>query len=133
MSGMKVLHFIPSLEAVGGSAAQGYMPALLEAMARHAGVRVLAQRGGGAPMAGVDVHVSPAALPWRLRRFFSSELAAFAPDVVHVHACWSLAAYVLYRECARRGIPVVISPGHRLEEWHVRRHYWLAGLPPLLL
>lgn len=134
MSGMKVLHFIPSLEAVGGSAAQGYMPALLEAMARRAYVRVIALCGGGAPMAGVDVHVSPAAaLPWRLRRFFSNELAAFVPDVVHVHACWSLAAYVLSGECARRGIPVVISPGRRLEEWHVRRRYWLAGLPRLLL
>ncbi len=59
MSGMRVLHFIPSLEAVGGSAAQGYMPALLEAMARRAYVRVLALCGGGAPMAGVDGHVSP--------------------------------------------------------------------------
>ncbi len=134
MNGMRVLHFVPSLKAVMDSAVMGYKAALFEAMARCADVMVLTMRGSG-PVGNVKVLTCPSSvsLPWRMRRFFNGRLAEFRPDIVHIHACWSVAAYCAFLECRRKGIPVVVTLDRQLEDWHVRRRYWLCKLPALLL
>ena len=45
-------------------------------------------------------------------------------DIVHFHGLWQPAHARLSRECARRGIPCVISPHGMLEPWAWRHKWW---------
>lgn len=55
------------------------------------------------------------------------------PDLVHIHACWSLTAWRVMLWCRRHMKPVVLSIDKQLMPWHVRPCYWLCKLPRLLL
>ena len=55
------------------------------------------------------------------------------PDLVHIHACWSLKAWRVMLWCRRHMKPVVLSPARLLMPWHVRHCYWLCKLPQLLI
>lgn len=131
---MRVLHFIPSLKAVAGSALLSYKLDLLRLMSTRAEVAVLTSCAGGVSLGNVKVETCSAIGTMRRRsgrmmRFLSE----VCPDIVHVHACSGMQAMLLVRECRRRRIPVLVTADRRLEPWHsisgrvFGRHY-AAGI-----
>ena len=133
MTAMKVLHFIPSVKAVAGSEAKKYKLALLETMADYTDVHLLATDASGYRLGRVVVHsysAMSAAVRWRRR--FGGILSMVNPDVVHIHACWNLSAYILLSVCRKRNIPTVLTLDCGLASWRVACRYWLCKLPMLL-
>lgn len=132
---MVVLHFVPRLDVVNGSAFLRYKTALLEAMADSAEVHILTLGKAGATFGNpaVKTHFPPHTLQWSTRGFFAKTLALCKPDIVHIHALWETSAYRLYAECARQHIPTVITLDHQLDRWHMKQGYLHEKLPKLLL
>lgn len=128
---MKVLHFIPSLEAADRSHLLNYKVALLSRMAEKADVAVLTCDAGKVSLGGAEIKecLASAVVVGRGRRRFRHLLATMRPDVVHIHACWNYVAGVLFKECVRLKVPTVLTLDRRLENWHVRRRYWSGKLP----
>lgn len=128
---MKVLHFIPNLEAVKRSPLLSYKVALLASMSGKADVTVLTCNAGKVSLDGIEIKecLASAVVIGRGRRRLRRLLTAMRPDVVHIHACWNHVAGVLFRECARLKVPTVLTVDRRLESWHVKRHYWSGKLP----
>ena len=131
---MRVLHFVPSLESINGSASRRYKLAMFETMARSVDVCVLTFETGDVPLDGVLTYSNSGTdfFPRRIHNFLTDKLSSFNPDIVHIHGCWNMQAYKLFGECVIRKIPTVISLDRQLEEWHVRRNYLFCKLPKML-
>lgn len=130
---MKVLHFIPSLRHVAGSALLSYKIDLLRLMSGQAEVGVLTSDAGNVSLGDVHIERYSAlrAVGGLGRGKLAGLLADISPDVVHIHAIRGMAAFTLFRICRRMHIPVVISPDRRLEPWHASR-YLLPGRPVVI-
>lgn len=132
---MKILHFIPDINTVAGSNIFQYKPALLSSMSESADVHLLTLRQAHEPSGKITVHTcSGLGLLCNFGHTSLDKLMSdFKPDIVHIHACWSITAYKIHRWCVKSRIPVVITVDRQLDPWHVRHHYWLCKLPKLLL
>lgn len=135
MTDIRVLHFIPSLEAVSGSYLSDYKPALLTSMADKADVVVFTCCAGNVALGRATINICPVSvvMSGKCRRRFRQTLTVVRPDVVHIHACWNYLGGVLADECARLHIPTVITLDRKLEDWHFRHHFWLCKLPELIM
>lgn len=131
---MKVLHFIPNLGAVSGPNIQRYKPDLFGSMSGRVEVHILTFHDAGRPLGRAAVHACSftGLLFCNRRTALGKLLAGINPDIVHIHACWSLAAYLLQRWCVRNRKPVVITVDKRMEPWHVRGRY-LCKLAKMML
>lgn len=131
---MKVLHFIPRFCVVSASAALQYKLALIESQAKCADVHILTSQPPAEPLNNVVQHTySPLkSLLSCGRSLFIKLLNNIHPDVVHIHSCWNIHAFILQKCCIRCKIPVIISPDKQLEPWHVYDGYWLCKLPKLI-
>lgn len=132
---MKILHFIPNINTVAGSNIFQYKPALLSSMSESADVHLLTLRPVHEPLGGTTIHDrSNIGLFFNLGNTALDKLMSdVKPDIVHIHACWSLTAYKIHRWCVENRKPVVITVDRQMESWHIRRHYWLCKLPKSLL
>lgn len=116
---MRVIHYIPSLRAVEGSAFLSYKIDLLRQMSSRADVMVVTSVKGCVQLGNASLEVFPPfSTIWRVRKRFKTLLTKFNPDVVHIHAEFGMSAYILFKQCRRLHIPVVISTDRRLEPWH---------------
>lgn len=132
---MRILHFIPDINISAGSNIFKYKPALLERMSGNAEVHLLTFCPVREPLSGVTVH-KMSSLKMILDVGSSSLyniLSGIKPDIVHIHACWSFAAYKLQKLCVKKRIPVVLTLDKQLEPWHVHNHYYGCKLLRLLL
>ncbi len=121
---MKVLHFIPNLETEAGSNIFRYKPALFESMSERAEVHVLTLNKINETLGTATAHCCSAAdlIYLNKRSALARQLLEINPDVVHIHAGWNFAAYMLQHWCVKNRKPVVISLDKRLEPWHIRHH-----------
>lgn len=121
---MKVLHFIPNLDTEVGSNIFRYKPALFGSMSERAEVHVLTLNKINETLGTATVHCCSAAdlIYLNKRSALAKQLLEINPDVVHIHAGWNFAAYMLQHWCVKNRKPVVISLDKRLEPWHIRRH-----------
>ena len=124
---MRVLHFIPHFADIAKSVGLQYKLALIKAMAESADVHLLCADHPDIEMGNVHIHkFSP------LRNMFGGRHSSFDrflseihPDIVHIHACWSIYAYYFLRCCEKYRIPAIITFDRQLESWHVFDRYWL--------
>lgn len=132
---MRVLHFIPDISISAGSNIFKYKPALLDCMSENAEVHLLTCCPVREPLPGVTIHkISALKMTLDVRSSsLDNLLSGIKPDIVHIHACWSLAAYKLQKQCIKKRVPVVLTLDKQLEPWHVRHHYYSCKLPRLLL
>lgn len=121
---MKVLHFIPNLDTEVGSNIFRYKPALFGSMSERAEVHVLTLNKINETLGTATVHCCSAAdlIYLNKRSALAKQLLEINPDVVHIHAGWNFAAYMLQHWCVKNRKPVVISLDKRLEPWHIRHH-----------
>lgn len=54
-------------------------------------------------------------------------------DILHIHGCWSYAAYRLLKIAENKGVRVVLSPYGQLEPWIIQEDYWKEKFPKKLL
>lgn len=121
---MKVLHFIPNLDTEVGSNIFRYKPDLFGNMSERAEVHILTLYKPFETPGTATVHVCLSAdlIYLNKRSALARQLLEINPDVVHIHAGWNFAAYMLQHWCVKNRKPVVISLDKRLEPWHIRRH-----------
>jgi len=132
---MKILHFIPNLHTLAGSNIFQYKPVLLRSMSESADVHLLTCRPVKEQLNTVNIHICSVIKLLFLtgRSSLGRQLSSINPDIVHIHACWSLTAYRLYKWCVKNRKPVVLTVDRQLEPWHVLHRYWLCKLPMLLM
>ncbi|MDO4160272.1 MAG: hypothetical protein Q4D41_07440 [Prevotellaceae bacterium] len=130
---MKVLHFIQKFPTDSGYSF-GYLPELIKDMAGKADVYVVAERPLDSTLyANVKGQYRySSSIPCANDHKFAKILKETQPDIVHIHACWSLSAYMFMRKCHKRHIPVVLSTGKQLMPWHFMRSYIFCRLPKFL-
>lgn len=132
---MRVLHFIPHFADIAKSVGLQYKLALIKAMAESADVHLLCADHPDIEMGNVHIHkFSP------LRNMFGGRHSSFDrflseihPDIVHIHACWSIYAYYFLRRCEKYRIPAIITFDRQLESWHVFDRYWLKKFIKVLV
>lgn len=131
---MKVLHFIPRFNAVSTSSALQYKLALIESQAECADVHILTSQSPTKQLGNVVQHTySPLkSLLSCGRSLFIKLLNNIHPDVVHIHSCWNIHAFILQKCCKKCNTPVIISLDKQLEPWHMLDYYWLRKLPKLI-
>lgn len=130
---MKVIHYIPSIDAsTGGTAA--YMHVLVKELGKLVDLHVVTHRSPNPVKIGnADLHYVDASLWGGMRREFTALLTRIRPDIVHVNGCW-MPQCALAQWLARRfGCKVVLTPHGMLEPWIIRRHYYSRKLPALWL
>lgn len=130
---MKVLHFIPSISAIVSSRLFRYKLALVESMSENADVHILTTGKANISLGRAVIHTFSPAKNILSGRFayFDKFLSLIRPDVVHIHACWSLQAFYFQKKCIKYHIPVVITFDKQLETWHFSHFYWTVKLPLL--
>lgn len=131
---MKVLHFIPQFNAVSASSALQYKLALIKSQAECADVHILTSQPPTEQLGNVVQHTySPLkSLLSCGRSLFVKLLNNIHPDVVHIHSCWNIHAFILQMCCIKSNTPVIISTDKQLEPWHTLDGYWLCKLPKLV-
>ena len=131
---MKVLHFIPNLNAVSASCMLRYKVTLLEHMSRRVEVHLLTSEKADVQLGRTVIHTySPIRLLTRKgKKRLNKMLSSINPDVVHIHACWNPSAYRLFRICERNNIQTVLTFDRKLEKWHLTYHYWPHKLLKIL-
>lgn len=60
-------------------------------------------------------------------------LKQFTPDVVTIHACWSMKAAIVNWVCRKKGFPVVTLPHGGLMPNQLNTQFWKQKLPRILL
>lgn len=55
------------------------------------------------------------------------------PTIVHIHACWSVAAWRITIWCRKHRVPFVISAHRQMEPWHMANNYLLKKLPMMII
>lgn len=98
---MRILHFIQKPNR-NNAITLAYTAPLVEQMSQEAEVRVA--KGG-------------------LRDFLRAK-KGFRPDVVHIHAMWSVQAWLVMKLCGKERIPVVVSMGNGFLPWHIKHAFW---------
>lgn len=132
---MRILHFIPNLKTKTGSNIFQYKPALLRSMAESADVHLLTfnQLQEESDFGDIHIHsITKFVFYVRISALYKI-MSDINPDVVHIHACWSFAAYRLHKWCIKNRKQVVLTVDKQLEPWHIRHRYWLCKLPALIL
>lgn len=116
---MKVVHLIPSLKNVDSSAFLRYKVELIKSMSDEAEVTVLTSDRSKVSLGNARIEIySPAMFVAGRSRKLNTLLADFNPDLVHIHAKFGMSAYILFRICRRRHIPVIVSADRQFEPWH---------------
>lgn len=132
---MKVFHFIPNLKAVDTTCFLRYKASLIRTMSDEVDVHVLTSESSAFSLGNAVIHkYSPLKVYLAHKcRDFDRLLADIRPDVVHIHACWTMTAYKLLKSCERCRMPVVLSVDRQLEAWHVKDKYFCIKLPKLIV
>lgn len=60
-------------------------------------------------------------------------LKQYTPDVVTIHACWSMKAALVNWICRKKGFAVVTAPHHGLMANQLNTQFWKQKLPRILL
>ncbi len=145
---MKVLQFVPSLNAYDGGTAT-YMQQLAPALGGLCELHICALTPveDFVPLSGCHLHRIPLSL-LQVRSMKSAWLQLLRdlqPDIVHVNGCWMLQTALIIRWTERyrtsstflRGAKsrplIVLTPHGMLEPWIVHRHYLTRKLPALML
>lgn len=132
---MKILHYIPSIDAASGGTTT-FVRTMLPELAKSDEIYLLTHRHGDvADISGCQVFYAPkfGLTGFSFRRYVRRILCKLSPDVVHVNTCWLPATAAFIKESVRYGCKTVLSPHGMLEPWIIRRHYLTRKLPALLL
>lgn len=139
---MKVLQFIPSLNAYDGGTAtymQQLAPHLGAAVDLH--VCVLTPLSDCVEVPGATLHSIELSL-WHLRRMrrqWMALLEEILPDVLHVNCCWLPHCALVQRwtqmwskehHCQ---VSCFVTPHGMLEPWLISRNYWTKKVPAIWL
>lgn len=130
---MRVLQFIPSLNAYDGGTAT-YMQQLAPCLGREVELHicVLTPVEDCMPMPGARLHSIELRLSrlLRMRQQWMQLLEEVQPDVLHVNCCWMPHCALVQRwtkQWSKKvGQPVrfFLTPHGMLEPWLIRRNYW---------
>lgn len=130
---MKVIHYIPSIDASTGGTAV-YMHVLVKELGKLVDLHVVTHHSPNPVKIGnADLHYVTASLLGGMRREFTALLTRIRPDIVHVNGCWMPQCALAQRLAMRLGCKVVLTPHGMLEPWIIRRHYYSRKLPALWL
>lgn len=133
---MRIVHYIPNMPRHGYDRA-AYLPAQTNAMTGFAHNCVLTHGGNRQKqeeLYGCKVAILPSRW-WKTGswvKHIDTALNDAKPDIVHIHCCWSVTAYMICRWCWKHNTAVVISTNKQMEPWHTTNHYLTAKLPMML-
>ncbi len=124
---MRVLHFVPRLDAVVGGPSRSVPYQCVAALSDEISVTLayinndleLAPEAKDAAVRGVNTHaITPLDLFSRLPILIQSH------DILHIHGVWSPSCYWASRLALRLGHRLVISPHGMLEPWPLAHKKW---------
>lgn len=140
---MKVLQFIPSLNAYDGGTTT-YMQELTPALGKLVELHVcaLGRLEDCVKLENATVHTIELKLKnvCQMHRQWMSLLEEINPDIVHINCCWlPQCALVQYwtRQWQKENSPIApclfLTPHGMLEPWIIRRNYWTKKVPAIWL
>ncbi|MBQ4146950.1 MAG: hypothetical protein II593_03160, partial [Prevotella sp.] len=106
---MRILQYIPQKEATTGYGAQ-YLSLLNHALGKVANVDVVSTY-----------------------KAFKQSVKEQRPDIVHIHACWSIAGYRVQQLTVKEHLPHLLSLHGGMQPWHLKHHFYLQKIPLLVL
>lgn len=139
---MKVLQFVPSLNAYDGGTAT-YMQQLTASLGKLCELHVCALTPvkDFVPLEHCVPHNIPLSL-WhagQMKKAWMRLLEEVQPDVIHINCCWmpqiALVTHWAYvwRKKLSRPVVIVLTPHGMLEPWLISRNYWTRKLPAIWL
>ncbi len=139
---MKVLQFVPSLNAYDGGTAT-YMQQLTSSLGKLCELHVCALTPvkDFVPLERCTPHNIPLSLMHvgQMKRAWLRLLEDIQPDIVHVNCCWmpQIALVIKWtdqwRKELQRPMGIVLTPHGMLEPWLIQRNYWTKKFPAICL
>ena len=131
---MNILHYIPTTDKKSLQAL--FLKEMIEGERDGMTSHIVTMEKGGeeqAPSSSDIDKLSPYSLMTISgHRQFKKIVDKIKPDVVHIHALWGLAAWLVFRWAEEERLPIVVSPYKALMKWNYGRRYALSKLPQLL-
>ena len=131
---MNILHYIPTTDKK--SLQTLFLKEMIEGerdgMASHIVTMEKGGEGNNTPSSDIDKLSPYSLMTISGHRQFKKIVDKIKPDVVHIHALWGLAAWLVFRWAEEERLPIVVSPYKALMKWNYGRRYALSKLPQLL-
>jgi Glycosyltransferase len=130
MEKLKIIHFITSIDKIGGGTTT-YLQLLTEELKQSVEL-VIATGNSTHPVEMKDIPVVFFNISvWRifqLKKEFRTFLETEKPDIVHINGIWQPQTWWFQHVARRLGIKVVLSPHGMLEPWILNHNKWKKNI-----
>ena len=132
--GMKILHYIPSLDRTSGGTT-AYMQLLAKELGKHSMLHIISHESDNpVTLENCQIdYMAPLKHFRKMKQDWYWMLDEIRPDIVHVNCCWMPSCALTQKWAQQLGYKVVLTPHGMLEPWIMKRHYWTKKVPALLL